>query len=983
MIGRTPPAGIGSDSAQGATWRAEVAGVAAAIWCLTANVTGHADVLPHSDLRSFGSSLRPSRSYAFNVLPFTQVQLTMNTSFQCASRQMGLSIVLTCLLTTGCGGGGPGDALVLPLSTAQAASIAAPLPAALSASSNATSLENLASDPGRTLTLGAAQASVDAVAGLRVDATLTPQVPAQPASTVVLLDASPPASSDTSNAVVSTSGVGLQQRLAVGCSPRLNDDFIDSGSWDNRRLMPRDCLRVLANPPVFAWRQPSDRDPSAPWSFMLRSITPGGTTLALSVQTPRLALHQALQPGNYEWAVSYRTKAGAMTGSAARRFSVDAGAPAVLFPDGASLASRVVARAHPKVLPLGGSFAELRRLALAGDQARTYTDLIAVADTAMKAPLPASSDTAAFSYSAFTMASAVDMVALRSLCDTEKRYVEALGYAYRFTADKRYADAGIQRVINLSRWPADGATSEKNFDYGNRAVYQSLAMALDLFGDSLSAAQVKDIAAPLAARLAQAMARFAGLDINPFDSHVDIIVWSVLEALLYSAGTPGFEQGERWLAQTWDLLLTTANSWGADDGGFGNGVAYAWYRLDNMSQALAAIRTIANVNFAQHPSVARFGDYLVAFTAPRGKHMSAFGDDVERTTHYANYAANQFRLYASLTQSPLHAWYWQVGSIDTKTGQDRSPWHLMLLGTVPPVSGVPPTVNSWVFEDAGVTALHSATASADRSSVYFRSSEFGSWVHSFADQNSFTLVSKGKDLLISGGYYPYFFSPHHVAITRATRYKNALTFDGGIGQAEPEGTGTTAPGRPVESRDPRGRLLNHADNGSWAASTGDATLAYRSYNSVTRAWKPLLNEAVRTVAYNRKEKVLVVYDYATSATARRWELNFNALSAFDIQDNIARVSNAGASGCIQVYGPAGTLSSSSGFAVAPENGARDQYQSRFSVSTKSNELAAVTVVTEDCRAVPLRVTVAADGSASVSIDGGAPISFAGRTFTMR
>ncbi|MFY8018691.1 MAG: heparinase II/III domain-containing protein, partial [Inhella sp.] len=57
--------------------------------------------------------------------------------------------------------------------------------------------------------------------------------------------------------------------------------------------------------------------------------------------------------------------------------------------------------------------------------------------------------------------------------------------------------------------------------------------------------------------------------------------------------------------------------------------------------------------------------------------------------------------------------------------------------------------------------------------------------HGHADQNSYVFRVKGQDLLISGGYYPWYQSPHHAAVTRATRFKNALTFDGGIGQAEP------------------------------------------------------------------------------------------------------------------------------------------------------------------------------------------------------
>ena len=778
-------------------------------------------------------------------------------------------------------------------------------------------------------------------------------------------------------------GTGLTSRLAAGCTPRLANDFIDSTTWNSRRLMPRDCLQARTNPPIFSWKQPTNRDTTQPWSFVLRHAGNGAVEMTSNSVAPRLSLHRALPADKYEWTVSYTTQAGVKLTSEPRRFAVGADAPVVVYPTGTAFAATVIAKAHPRVQPTGATFDAIGAAARTGNLAPAYADLIATANLALTTALPAAPESSDASSQSYSIAGKLDSVALQKALDQEQRFIEALGYAARFTADQRYATAGVQRALGLARWSPMGVTSESNLDYANRFIYLGLAQALDLFSADLTLAQTNELVAVLKIRLAQTRARFEILDANPFDSHVDVLVWSVLQALLHTAGTNGFDEAPVWLAETWALLLTSANAWGADDGGFGNGVAYAWYRLDYIAQTLAAIRVIGGVDFARHPSIMGLGDYLVAFTAPMGQHRGAFGDAAEVTTHYSNYAANQFRVYATLTGSPLHAWYWQAGSSTVRKNQRYSPWLLMLLGlNVKPVTGQLPALNSWPFEDAGVVAMHSASSAPNRSSVFFRASEYGSWVHSHADQNSFVLVSKGKDLLISGGHFPYFLSPHHATVTRATRYKNALTFDGGIGQAEASISTVTAPGKPLESRDARGLLLNYGDNGNWGVTTGDATLAYRSYDSSTYKWTPLLSDATRSVAYNRNEKVLVVYDYAASATPRRWELNFNALSAFAASGNTAQVSNGDAAACIDVYGSKGAFATSKGFAIAPENGAADQYQARFSVASKSAQLVAVTVIREDCRSVPVAVSIVAGTGASVSINGSAAIQFDRKSVTM-
>lgn len=779
-------------------------------------------------------------------------------------------------------------------------------------------------------------------------------------------------------------GTGLKEELTGGCAPRLFDDFIDGSTWNNRRLLPRDCQRLQVNPPVFSWREPGTRDRGVPWTLTVRRMGASVPLATYSVDSPRLALYQALAVGGYEWTTSFVTKTGKTLMSQPRRFWISTNARQVEFPTGARFATMVGAKSRPRVLPTRTTFAKIASASKSNGLEPIHLRLIALADRALDTPIPASPDLGLSQSAVASYSEKLSRIELRYALDLEATFVEALGYAGRTTGDERYLRAGISRVLELASWLPDGDTSEANFDYANRAIYLALARALDWYSDSLTPTQTARIVRPLEKRLAQAINRFDQLDSNPFNSHVDVIVWSVLEALMYSTGTPGFDDARGWLSNTWDLLLTTANVWGANDGGFANGVGYAWHRMGHIGQTLAAIRVVSGVNFAQHGSIANLGDFLVAATAPQGTNRGAFGDAAEANSQFAAQAANEFRLYALLSGSPTHSWYWQMDTDPFKKGRNFSVWHMMLSGlALPEPTAAAPSNRTWAFDDAGITAIHSSSAATDRSSVFFRSSEFGSWVHSHADQNAFTFVSRGKDLLISGGYYPYFNSPHHSQVTRATRFKNALTFDGGIGQAE-EATGAPgAPGAPIYSRDARGQLINHGETNTWAGSTGDARLAYRSFDSKSGTWTPLLSDALRTVAYNRTERVLLVYDYATSDTARRWELNFNALSGFKLDGGTVRVTNEGASACIDVYATtAGKFALSSGFPVAPENGAPSQYQARFVAGSRTGRLVAVTVIREDCRALVVDVRFGIDGQASASINGQAAVAFDRRTVAL-
>jgi hypothetical protein len=367
--------------------------------------------------------------------------------------------------------------------------------------------------------------------------------------------------------------------------------------------------------------------------------------------------------------------------------------------------------------------------------------------------------------------------------------------------------------------------------------------------------------------------------------------------------------------------------------------------------------------------------------------FSPFGDGVETTSFFAWYAPEYFRLLSALVRDSGQEWYWRANpnSLGANVSGKMSPWHFMLLGlSLPSVESRQPTATAYVSDDAGVGAIFSKMSDPARSALYLRSSRFGSVSHEHADQNSIAFDSHGQKMLISSGYYPWYGSNHHFGVTRLTRFKNALTFDGGIGQNETVVNPALAPIRPGLtdfSMDNRGEIINFFNGLRWGVVTGDASNAYRprqrdfphSYGAA------LVDVALRSAAYDRYERIAVLYDHAKSMTPRRWELNFHGLSPFQENGSGMKLTRNGTELCIDIHGADGKFENSQGFPIRPEldypsEQYPEQYHSRFVVNRPDTHLTTVTILREDCSNT--RVTVNFTGPrATVTIANGLPIVF--------
>jgi hypothetical protein len=542
---------------------------------------------------------------------------------------------------------------------------------------------------------------------------------------------------------------------------------------------------------------------------------------------------------------------------------------------------------------------------------------------------------------------------------------------------------------NLANWSVNGATvTNTDLDLVNRAIYRALADGLDLLWDEIDPPHRALWINEVKIRMQPILKAFEGFATEPYQSHLVGETTIAVETLLHVAGMPGFPEAQGWLAEAWERYRFGFNVWGGEDGGFANSTAYGWYSLEAAPATNSALRVIAGVDMSRHPYIKRMGLYQMAFVSPAMDGLFIpFGDGTETSKFFAWYTPDFYRLNSALVRDAGQEWYWRVNPLatgPTPTGK-LSPWHFLMLGlALPAVQPSEPNIGAYVSTDAGVAAVFSKISDPARSALYMRSSRYGSVSHSHADQNAIAFDSRGQNMLISSGYYPWYGSAHHMGVTRVTRFKNAMTFDGGIGQNETVDNPLQAPQTPGltnYSMDSHGEIINFSDGARWGLITGDASNTYRprQRNYPYAYGAAMVDTALRTSAYDRKERIAVIYDYAHSAGARQWELNFHALSPFKVNGMSTRIDRNGVSLCIDIYGPSGSFKATQGFSVAPELSYPsaqypEQYHGRFSVAKSSTELSSITILREDC--VNTKVDVLVQGTkVSVSLGGGAPIAF--------
>lgn len=506
--------------------------------------------------------------------------------------------------------------------------------------------------------------------------------------------------------------------------------------------------------------------------------------------------------------------------------------------------------------------------------------------------------------------------------------------AWLATGDKLALIEAKRRTNNLALWNTQGDTGFKANDQAGLSIAWTLALAYDWLYPELGEAERARLVVAVSDRLREIMAKGPygldngwQLDANPYDSHGAVTLARVSVICTVMAGvSPQFDTCFR---NTVPRYLKRPVPWGGDDGGYANGTTYGqWDITFTQLNVWDLLRESLGVDLTKTPWAQGYGNFITYFLPP-GTPTGQFGDGAEKNWHQV--WATQAKAYAARVPSPLVDWYARQ-----QFGEDRA---ALLMAPYRDWDKTPAqipvgTPNAILMPSIGWVAMHSNLADRGRTSVYFKSSPYGSFNHSHADQNSFVINAQGQSLAIDSGYYDYYGSPHWVGWYKQTRAHNAMTYDGGQGQMH-------------DTMAAKGKITQFETTAAYDLVTGDATQAYGG----------ALTRAVRSMVYVRPG-TLLVFDSLASNMSRIWEWNIHALNPMVVTGKRSiEIDKDGERLCVEVLnGPDVEFSQTDQFTAAPSGVYPKQWHGAFKSTARSRDFGMLTLLSVGCEHPSVEVT---------------------------
>lgn len=716
------------------------------------------------------------------------------------------------------------------------------------------------------------------------------------------------------------------QNLSSGATDLSSDPL--AAPW-----RPAHGVQVTQTPPDFSW--PAH---SRALGYELLLLPEQGGAQQISTTHNWALWPKMLAPGEYTWQIGVRLdKEQPVQWGAAHRFRITDTAQSFVVPAPPEIWNTATGRARPRGFPRGAEHAALSAALLEGERKEAFKTLQARVLRRAAEPLAALSPTQMSTPN--RRARALKQLALPAQIAPDLQQTLEAAFLWQLLGETEYLTQARRRALGLASLDPHGVTGYHSQDQLTREIAWTLALAYDWLYPALS---VKDRQTLLQAVVARQRTLIAALfDAQrplaafPYDSHrATTLGYAAAIAALIAGDVPAEDDQ---LAQLLPLYAQSVSPWGGEDGGFANGTDYAQWALDQLL-VWDVLRYAVGIDFYRKPWVSNLGRYFLYFLPP-GAQVGVFGDGAERSP-----SPLYLRAYLSRFDDPLYNWYAQ-----SLPPSDAS--HLWLLLAPPLARAVPhamPTVpDAGYFPSIGWIAMHSRLADENRYSIYFKSSAYGSYNHSHADQNSFVIHARGHALAIDSGVYDWYGSPHWRQWYKQTRAHNAITFDGGQGQV-------------IDERRARGEITHFAHTPQADIARGDATAAYGG----------TLTKAHRTLVYLRPATVLV-FDSLASEVPRRWEWNLHALTSMSLQERHARINHPDAALCVEMLNaPPGQFTQTNRYTAAPDaarSRAPTQWHAQYAVREKTTSAIFLALLRLDCATADVAVTQQ-DSNIAVKID---------------
>ncbi|MFM9434232.1 hypothetical protein ACFDR9_001286 [Janthinobacterium sp. CG_23.3] len=638
------------------------------------------------------------------------------------------------------------------------------------------------------------------------------------------------------------------------------------------RPLPADAQVQAQNPPGFTWAMPALKPPN----YILEVTGPSGVRTYTTTRNWYLP-SEPLAAGTYSWRAR---PSNSTVWSSPRAFSInDATSKKFLVPDDTLLKQRIISRARPRSLSASLYPRSSWSATMAAERSPALSTLIAQVQWRAKSiPIYKDANWPLVNTGTVTAASNAQASAIRWAILDLTRQFEAAAFLWRMTADRQYLNEALTRGAQVAAFSPTGPTGLLNADQETRVITLALIKSIDLLAGDLEPAVRAFWLNVVKLRTNDMFAAFktadGGLDQFPFDSHGTVAQGYLAAISVLAMGD--IPEATEWFDFTFRAYVHSIYPWSGSEGGFANGTSYGQHAALSSMAIWQPIAAATGVNLFGKPWADGYLRFFMHFQPP-GATRHTFGDE-----HEAAPVPTELKGFASRFATPTAAWY-----VKSLSG-DEDPLSLLAAPWPLPVNSVAtpqPPPNAALYPSIGWVAMHSDISNRARTSVYFKSSPYGSFNHSHADQNSLLVTSGGRPLLIETGWYDWYGSPLWRDWYRQTKAHNAITFDGGKGQL-------------VDGFDKllsrNGKVTSFSTSSSLDYTDGDATAAYDG----------ALTSAKRQLWYLRAQDLVVVRDTLASATARVFEWNLHAAAPLVVDaNNMVKITNIDRTLCVRSVTP--------------------------------------------------------------------------------
>jgi hypothetical protein len=605
------------------------------------------------------------------------------------------------------------------------------------------------------------------------------------------------------------------------------------------------------NPPGFAWA----RYETGPAAYEIEITPVGGSPVKATVDRNWYLPTKALKLGNYTWRVR---PANSNDWSSPRSFSITSKSTVFEVPDNATLRARIMSKARPRSLPATttpfSTWNTAKRTELEPYLSR-LTNEVKLQMTALPDLSDARWPIAITAPLTAQMAS--QQTDVRNKINEATRQMEAAALLWRIRKEQVYLNEAIKRGDQLASLTPTGPTSYANQDQATRQIALSLIKTIDMLPGDLDAARRNRWLDVVRVRTNEMFSNLAGdngrLDQYPFDSHGNTLM--IFMSLISSLSLGDIPDAQKWFDFTFRAYANTPSPWAGPEGGYANGTAYAEYAAGYMVALWDAINQATGVNMYAKPWTLGFLDFAMMLTPPGSKNH-AFGDGSETKPD-----PRVFHAFAQRMVNPRANWYQsKMPGVEDGMSVLAAPYPMPIAGNM---VFTPPS-NEAYYPSTGWVAIHSDIGNSNRTSVFFKSSPYGSFNHSHGDQNGLLLSVAGQPLLVKAGWYDWYGSPLWKDWYHQTRSQNAVTFDGGKGQLV-DGY--------REQLQRNGKITGWAVNANYDYSEGDATPSYGGQ----------LTMAKRQIWYLKAQNAVLVRDKLSAVVPHTYEFNIHAPAAITVE----------------------------------------------------------------------------------------------------